>query len=151
MIVDARELVCDSGGPGRRRGGIGRKMTVRIPSDDLGPKGVTTIAVQAGRFRYPPEGIFGGSPGSKAQFLLNDQPADPSVLTLANPGDVLVFHSAGGGGYGAPFERDPEAVASDVRNGYVSITGAEKDYAVVIDRETMQVDKAATLALRKSK
>ena len=149
LIVEARELVCDSGGPGRMRGGIGRKMTVRIPADEDGPQGVTTIAVQAGRFRYPPEGIFGGYPGSKAQFLLNDQPADPSCLTLANPGDVLAFHSAGGGGYGTPFERDPEAVARDVRNGYVSIAGAKKDYGVIIDRQTLQVDTAATRALRK--
>ncbi len=150
LIVEARELVCDSGGPGRMRGGIGRKMTIRIPSDPSGPRGATTIAVQAGRFRYPPQGIFGGGASSKAQFLLNGKPADPSGLTFAEPGDALSFHSAGGGGYGPPFERDPEIVAQDVHNGYVSIAGAKKYYGVVIDSETLQVDQAATLALRQS-
>jgi len=150
LIVEARELVCDSGGPGRMRGGIGRKMTIRLPSDTSGPQGTTTIAVQAGRFRYPPEGIFGGGPGSKAQFLLNDQAADPSGLTFAEPGDVLSFHSAGGGGYGPALERDPQAVAQDVRNGYVSIAAAKKDYGVIILSDTLQVDQVATLALRQS-
>ena len=132
------------------RGGIGRKMTVRIPTGEAGPRGTTTIAVQAGRFRYPPEGIFDGQPGAKARFLLNDQDADPSGLTFADPGDTLAFQSAGGGGYGSPLERDPAAVARDVQNGYVSLEGAAKDYGVIIDRETLQVDQTATRTLRES-
>jgi len=150
LIVQARELVCDSGGPGRMRGGIGRKMTIRVPSDEAAPQGATTIAVQAGRFRYPPEGIFEGRPGSKARFLLNGQAEDPSGLTFAAPGDVIEFHSAGGGGYGSPLDRTPEAVARDVRHGYVSLEKAAQDYGVIIDRHTLQVDHAKTRIARQT-
>ena len=148
LIVESRELVCDSGGPGRMRGGIGRKMVIRVPQDEKAPQGPTTVAVQAGRFRYPPEGLFGGKPGARAQFLKNKTPADPSGLTFCEPGDVLSFYSAGGGGYGPPQERDPEAVAADVQNGYVSVEGARRDYAVAIDPHTLQVDSAQTRKLR---
>jgi N-methylhydantoinase B len=151
LIVCERGLVADSGGPGRTRGGLGRKMVVRVPDDELGPPPPVTVAVQAGRFRYPPEGMFGGGPGSKAGFLRNRQPADPSGLTFCNPGDVIEFHSAGGGGYGNPFERDAEAVESDVVNGYVSIERAREDYGVILEPDTMKVDLAATLGLRKEK
>ncbi|MCU0540199.1 MAG: hypothetical protein MUF46_09990, partial [Desulfobacterales bacterium] len=58
------------------------------------------------------------------------------------------FHSAGGGGYGEPFERDPEAVESDAANGYVSIERAREDYGVVINGGTLKVDIDATDVLR---
>jgi N-methylhydantoinase B len=151
LIVCERGLVADSGGPGRTRGGMGRKMVVRVPDDELGPPPPVTVAVQAGRFRYPPEGMFGGGPGSKAGFLRNRQPADPSGLTFCNPGDVIEFHSAGGGGYGNPFERDAEAVESDVANGYVSIERAREDYGVIVEPDTMKVDLVATMRLRTEK
>ena len=148
LIVAERGLVADSGGAGRMRGGLGRKMVIRVPDDELGPQPPVTVAVQAGRFRYPPEGLFGGRPGSKAQFLRNRQPADPSGLTFCDRGDVMEFHSAGGGGYGSPLERDPEAVASDAVNGYVSIGRAREDYGVVIDPANLKVDAEATEKLR---
>ncbi|MGD8765866.1 MAG: hydantoinase B/oxoprolinase family protein, partial [Desulfobacteraceae bacterium] len=58
LVVEERSLICDSGGPGKMRGGLGRKMVVRVPDDELAPKPPTSIAVQAGRFRYPPQGLF---------------------------------------------------------------------------------------------
>ena len=54
LIVEARELVCDSGGPGKMRGGLGRRMVIRVPDDEYAPLPPTTIAIQAGRFRYAP-------------------------------------------------------------------------------------------------
>jgi N-methylhydantoinase B len=80
---------------------------------------------------------------------LNDSPADPSGLTFAQPGDALTFSSAGGGGYGSPLERDIEAVAQDVLNGYVSLEGARRDYGVVMTADG-RVDHAATRALRQT-
>ncbi len=151
LVVLERSLVPDSGGPGRTRGGLGRKMVIRIPDGDEGPQPPVTIAVQAGRFRYPPAGMFDGAPGAKARFERNGQAADPSGLTFCERGDVVEFYSAGGGGYGPPFERDPEAVAEDVRNGYVSIAAAREDYGVAIDPAALVVDHAKTRKLRKGK
>ena len=148
LIVEARELVCDSGGPGKRRGGLGRRMVIRVPDDEKAPQGQVTIAVQAGRFRYAPQGIFGGQAGAKARFLKNGDPADPSGLTFCGPGDVLAFYSAGGGGYGNPFEREADLVENDVERGYVSVEGAKRDYGVVIDPKTLEPDIEGTQALR---
>lgn len=148
LLVEARELVCDSGGPGRMRGGLGRRMVIRVPDDEYAPLPPVTIAVQAGRFHYPPLGIFGGLPSAKAQFLKNDQPADPSGLTFCQPGDRVAFYSAGGGGYGDPVERDPAAVERDVLHGYVSIESARVDYGVVIDPECLKLDLVETKKLR---
>jgi N-methylhydantoinase B len=140
LIVEERSLICDSGGPGNMRGGLGRKMIIRVPDDDYAPQGPTSIAVQAGRFKYAPQGLFSAGPGARAQFLINEQAGDPSGLTLCRSGDVIEFHSAGGGGYGNPLERDPQAVEEDVLNGYVSIEKAREDYGVVIDPATLKVD-----------
>jgi N-methylhydantoinase B len=149
LQVEARELVCDSGGPGKQRGGLGRRMLLRVPDDEYAPQPPVTIAVQAGRFRYPPQGIFGGKAGAKAQFLKNDLPVDPSGLTFCEPGDSLAFYSAGGGGFGDSLDRELSAVERDVRFGYVSIDGAKKDYGVIIDPVTGDVDKDATENLRR--
>ena len=148
LLVQSRSLVCDSGGAGRMRGGIGRKMVIRVPDDELAPMSPTTIAVQAGRFRYPPEGVFGGKPGKHARFLKNGQPGDPSGLTFCDPGDTLSFYSAGGGGYGSPLEREVENVLADVKKGYVSIEGARTDYGVVINPESLTGEKEKTKQLR---
>jgi N-methylhydantoinase B len=115
LIVEERSLICDSGGPGNMRGGLGRKMIIRVPDDDYAPQGPTSIAVQAGRFKYAPQGLFSAGPGARAQFLINEQAGDPSGLTLCRSGDVIEFHSAGGGGYGNPLERDPQAVSETRR------------------------------------
>ena len=128
LIVESRELLCDSGGPGRLRGGLGRRVVFRVPDDSHAPLPPVNLGIQSGRFRYPPEGLFGGRPGAKARFLINGQPGNPYGLTQLNPGDVVTMDAAGGGGYGDPEERDPEAVERDVAEGYVSEESAKNDY-----------------------
>jgi len=150
LRIVSRELVTDSGGAGRMRGGLGRRMIMCVPDDALAPIPPVAIAVQAGRFRYAPAGIFGGKDAVKAQFLKNDLPADPSGLTLCQPGDVVAFYSAGGGGFGDPLSRDITAVENDVVNGYVSIAKASEDYGVVIDPPTLMADERASQKLRTS-
>jgi len=155
LIVEERGLVIDSGGPGKQRGGIGRQMIIRAPKADENNDGDislkrTTIAVQAGRFIYPPQGIFHGKSGSKAKFLKNDVKADPSGLTFCDPGDRISFISAGGGGYGNPFERNPKAVEKDVQYGYVSIENAKQDYGIIINPDSLGLDLEATLKFRKT-
>jgi N-methylhydantoinase B len=108
------------------------------------------LGVQSGRFRYPPEGLFGGHPGAAARFLVNDRPGDPYGLTRLEPGDVVTMDAAGGGGFGDPLDRDPDLVARDVSEGYVSLEQARDTYGVVLDRETLTVDTAATEELRRS-
>jgi N-methylhydantoinase B len=149
LLVLERGLLTDSGGPGRLRGGLGRKMILRVPEDEAALMPPVTVAVQAGRFRYPPGGLFGGRAAAKARFERNGQPADPSGLTLCDRGDTIGFYSAGGGGYGDPRERDPEAVAEDVANGYVSLERARADYGVVLDPVTLVPDAEATRRIRK--
>jgi N-methylhydantoinase B len=62
--------------------------------------------------------------------------------------EVLVNDTGGGGGFGDPHTRDPARVAHDVRNGFVSVEAAARDYGVVVDPHTHTVDLAATTRLR---
>ncbi|MBW1721940.1 MAG: hydantoinase B/oxoprolinase family protein [Deltaproteobacteria bacterium] len=150
LIVERRELLPDSGGPGKMKGGLGRRVVFRAPEDDFAPLPPVNLGIQSGRFRYPPEGLFGGKPGAKARFLVNGKPGNPYGLTQFGPGDVVTMDAAGGGGFGNPLERDPEKVERDVLDGYVSIERAREDYGVVIDPETLKVDPEATRSLREA-
>ena len=150
LIVEERELLTDSGGPGKSKGGLGRRVVFRVPDDEYAPLAPVNLGIQSGRYRYPPQGLFGGRDGAKARFLVNGEEGNPYGLTQLSPGDVIVMDAAGGGGYGDPLERDPELVERDVMEGYVSVEGARRDYGVVIDSDTMKPDLDATLALRGS-
>ena len=150
LLVEKRELLSDSGGAGKMKGGLGRRVVFRIPDDEYAPMPPVNLGIQSGRYRYPPEGLFGGKHGAKAQFLVSGQPGNPFGLTRMKPGDVIIMDAAGGGGYGDPLERDPEMVQDDVIQGYVSLEKAKEDYGVVIDVGTMKADLAATEELRRS-
>jgi N-methylhydantoinase B len=150
LIVEKRELLPDSGGPGKFKGGLGRRVVFRVPDDDYAPSGPVNLGIQSGRFRYPAKGLFGGGDGSRAQFLVNNIAGDPYGLTQIKSGDIVIMDAAGGGGYADPLERDVEMVMRDFLNGYVTLRGAREDYGVVIDPETMEVDKTETESLRKS-
>jgi N-methylhydantoinase B len=148
LIVEKRELLPDSGGPGRMKGGLGRTVVFRIPDDAYAPKPPVNLGIQSGRFRYPPEGLFGGKPGAKARFLVNGDDGYPYGLTRLQNGDVVTMEAAGGGGYGDPMERDPERVTEDVQNGYLTLEHARAAYGVVVDPDTMELDREATGRLR---
>jgi N-methylhydantoinase B/oxoprolinase/acetone carboxylase alpha subunit len=128
LVVERRELLVDSGGAGKQRGALGRREVFRVPEDAFAPQPPVQLAIQSGRFRIPPEGLFGGQPGARAQFLVNGKPGNPYGLTLLQPGDTVVMDAAGGGGYGDPHEREREAVERDVREGKVSSESALRDY-----------------------
>jgi len=148
LIVEKRELLADSCGPGRMKGGLGKRIVFRIPDDKYAPVPPVNLGMQAGRFMYAPKGLFGGKPGARAQFLVNGTPGNPYGLTQLKPGDVVTIEAAGGGGCGNPLERDPDMVENDVAEGYVSIERAKEDYGVVIDPSTLKVDVQATEKLR---
>lgn len=141
-------LVPDSGGPGEHRGGLATAMEFRV----FAPNTHIT-ARNRDRCRFRPWGILGGGPGEPSDFILNPGTAqekhlgNTDILTMG-PGEVLHIHSPGGGGRGAPVDRDPARVALDVKRGYLSVGAARRDYGVVI--ENGMVDDAATMALRAS-
>ena len=128
LVVERRELLPDSGGPGKQRGALGRREVFRVPEGAGAPQAPVMLAIQSGRFRLPPEGLFGGQPGAHAQFLVNSKPGDPYGLTELQPGDTVVMDAAGGGGYGEPRERDRESLARDLREGKVTQERAQRDY-----------------------
>lgn len=150
LLVENRELLADSGGPGRMKGGIGQREVFRVPDDQYAPLPPVNLGIQAGRHIHPPEGLFGGKPGAKAQFLVNGISGNPFGLTQLKPGDVVTIDAAGGGGYGNPLDREPERVEQDVVEGYVSLEKAREDYGVIIDPKTLTFDEEGTSKLRES-
>lgn len=148
IIVEKRELLTDSGGPGKMKGGLGKREVFRIPDDEYAPIPPVNLGIQAGRYIYPAEGLFGGKAGTKAQFLVNGRPGNSYGLTQMKPGDVVTIDAPGGGGYGNPLERDVDMVVNDVKQGYVSIKSAKNNYGVVIDPQTNEADKIKTGKLR---
>ncbi len=148
LIVEKRGLLTDSGGPGRMKGGLGQREVFRVPDDKYASIPPVNLGMQAGRFIHPPEGLFGGKHGAKAQFLVNGAPGNPYGLTQLKPGDVVIIDAAGGGGYGNPLEREPEMVGKDVIEEYVSLERAKEYYGVIINPKTFKVDMEATKKLR---
>ncbi len=134
LLVERRELLPDSGGAGQYRGALGRRLVIRVPDDVPG----VNLGIQSGRFRLPPEGLFGGQPGAKAQFLVNGKPGDPYGLTRLQPGDVVTMDAAGGGGFGDPKQRSPEAILRDIRDGKVSAADAKEQYGVETTPEMLK-------------
>ena len=140
------ELVNDSDGPGRFRGGLGLRR------DYLFTNTGTTFTILADRDREGPWGLFDGLPGRRAEYVLNpdrDARSLGSKTTVElQPGDVVSYRTCGGGGYGPPEERDPERVLRDVRERKVSAARARDVYRVAVDTTTWSVDAAETVRLR---
>ena len=57
---------------------------------------------------------------------------------------MIRLETGGGGGWGHPFDREPERVLADVRGGFVGRTSAERDYGVVLAADGRSVDAEAT-------
>jgi N-methylhydantoinase B len=73
----------------------------------------------------------------------------PGKFTLTiQHGDVFCHEQAGAGGWGDPLTRDPARVLADVRNEFVSLAAAQRDYGVVIDPASLTIDEPATERLR---
>jgi N-methylhydantoinase B len=138
----------DSGGPGRYRGGVGVVRRVQVLRDGL------SFSSRLSNIEFPPWGTNGGEDGRSGFVVRNpgtdrEQRLDPICPdTLLNAGDVVEIHTSGGGGYGDPYERDPEAVRMDVLANCVSVEGARRDYGVVLDAKTFDLDIEATTRLR---
>jgi N-methylhydantoinase B len=144
LRVESCALREGSGGPGHWRGGLGLVREVRVLAPDA------QLSVLAEKGVLPPYGVCGGGAGAPNRFYVRrgEIAINPSPLPGKVSGfplqfdDVVVMETSGGGGYGDPFERDPAAVASDVREGAITRTIAESTYGVVFDGDG--VDAAAT-------
>jgi N-methylhydantoinase B len=131
ILFERRELIADSGGAGRWRGGLGEELAMRAFDDGrLDPGTPIVLSGSAGRMQFPPAGLFGGGQGSFGRILVNDVPiastSSPDVSFRA--GDVVRLQLPGGGGYGHPRERDRAQLDADVRHGYVSPEAARRVY-----------------------
>ncbi|HUY06868.1 MAG TPA: hydantoinase B/oxoprolinase family protein [Acidimicrobiales bacterium] len=144
MRVRRFELIKDSGGPGRTRGGLSYRREYEAVN-------AATVSRRAERGRFPGRGVAGGLPGSVARVTLGrgegDFPLPVAGQYQVAPGEIFRVEGAGGGGMGDPRTREPELVALDVRRGYVSRDSARELYAVVLDEE-LDVDAGATTRLR---
>lgn len=123
LIVESKELVTDSGGPGRFRGGLGQRIAIRCTH------GEATVSLIAQHLVRGPDGVEGGLAGAPTHIDVSGRRIEslPGPLPLPE-GQTVVLESPGGGGYGPPAERLPEAVERDLRYEYISSRSAEADY-----------------------
>lgn len=135
------ELVQDSGGAGRHRGGLGTRIEILAPAPGL-------VNINFDRVKFPPWGLFEGKDGRAGYGEVIKPGETPvryaKVSRLPVPAGTRVASvNNGGGGYGHPLERDLAAIEWDVRQGYISREAALRDYGVMFF-ESGAIDVAAT-------
>jgi N-methylhydantoinase B len=140
----------DTGGPGRWRGGCGLIREVEV----LAPEAMVSMRIDT--VENPPWGVAGGHAAGSGRCVVNPGRSDERVLkplsdgNIVFRGDVVRVETGGGGGWGHPFDREPERVLADVQTGFVSRAKAEEDYGVVLTRDS-EVDAAATRERRSAR
>jgi N-methylhydantoinase B len=128
LVQHRRQLRCDSGGPGKYRGGLGQATEFSYRGG-----GPWSVSAMIDRTQFAGQGLEGGQPGALGEFLADgEKHLPPKTVIWFEPNTRVNLNLPGGGGYGEPFERDPERVLEDVINGYVSVETAERDYGVVV-------------------
>jgi len=160
LRFERRELIPDSGGPGAFRGGLGMRQTFAPIAHP------TVCGIETSRSKMGAPGVRGGAAGRPGRSLRNYGQADEEVLGGWTPsgewricsfsnrslaaGDTFTNEAPGGGGWGDPFVRDPARVLEDVRDGYVTVAGAYRDYGVVIapGHDEVVLDATATRRAR---
>lgn len=151
LLVEACEMREDSGGDGKRRGGLGLRREIRVLSEEA------FLSVLSDKNIIPPFGVLGGFPGAPNRFTVirKGQSISPSQFPgkvtqfPLERGDRVVMESSGGGGYGDPLERDPRKVEQDLREGLVTKEKAEVRYGVVLKGD--KVDDVKTNQQRERK
>lgn len=147
LRIERYELNPELVAPGKWRGGLGIIRETRFLEGG-------TVTCEGDRHHEAPKGLFGGADGHSGSLTKN--PRTEGAVSLPSKlsdeefgvGDVLQIRTPCGGGYGNPFERDPQLVLSDVLDDFTTVEDAEKSYGVVIDPVEMTIDFAATEELR---
>ncbi|MBF8281489.1 MAG: 5-oxoprolinase [Anaerolineales bacterium] len=139
VLVDQYALDITDGGAGQHRGGRGLVRDYRITADEAWVTGTF------GRHKFLPWAMHGGQQGSKNYMqMIFKEGREPVAMGKTarfhlKKGDVARLITATGGGYGDPRQRPVEAVQADVRNGYITLGQAERDYGVVLNPQTLEV------------
>src|SRR6201987_4912202 len=119
LFFRRHEFRADSGGAGKFRGGPGGVVEMVVETAEPAVGNTAGDGV-----RYGACGILGGRDGAPHRYTLYSERQPPRAIKtkevglVIRPNDVLILESGGGGGWGDPAERDPEAIASDVKNGF---------------------------------
>lgn len=145
MLIERYGYRQDSGGAGKNRGGVGIERAYKF----LAPSNAIVINYKT---QTDPWGVAGGNNGVRNRVLVNPGEANEKSVGVSNnefgvDGKITNL-TGGGGGWGNPFEREPDRVLQDVLEGYVSVAGAKRDYGVVINEAISSVDVLATKELR---
>ena len=147
VLPERYEFRPDTAGGGEFRGGLGLRLVYRVLQDCY-------MHFAFERVKCPPWGLFGGKPAKTGGVLIHRPgKAEPefhlkTTSMWLETGTRVELLSAGGGGRGHPALRPAERVLEDVRQGYVTVEGARRDYGVVIDAAAIAVDVQATAELR---
>ncbi len=150
VMIEGFGFVPDSGGAGKFRGALSVYRKWRFLTDGR-------AMVRTCRVKSVPYGLAGGKPGTPFQVLLESEakqvelPAQMFIDIPVHAGDRLTHVQPGAGGYGEPWERDPQRVQEDVLDEKISVAYAEREYGVVLDPQTLRVDHERTAALRRSR
>lgn len=157
-----RRSVVDSGGPGKYRGGLAHEFGFTVNDSEAGTDGISVTLFGKGVRSPMSLGVFGAYPGSpigyatfrnltEAEMLERPTAHDPRAQEHSSWGthsmkahDLQVIRYNGGGGYGDPLDRDPEAVFRDVETAAVSVQAARRVYGVVLKDDLSGVDAGAT-------
>ena len=148
LLVECSELLVDGEGHGRQRGGLGIRRRLRLMADSA------TLSCLLEPSVLKPCGMFGGDGGAPmaCRVIRNGQEIQPGPVPgkalgfALQRGDVVEADTMGGGGYGDPLERDPELVAQDVLDGYITQEHARNNYGVTLRNGCVHPE--ATRALR---
>ena len=140
--IEEYGMVPGTGGAGKFRGALAQMRRVRCLADEA------TLQLRSDKRKFPPYGLQGGKPGSSSWNVLNPGEGEKILPTLSvapmKRDDVILHVMAGGGGWGDPFDRDPALVRADVWNEMLGVDDARREYGVVIDPDTIEVDEEGT-------
>ena len=146
LLVERYSFATDTSGAGKYRGGLGNIREFRVLADD------TTFQLRSDRHDFLPWGVQGGKPGTPTRNYVNPDGEGGEIpgkyLATLKKGDLYRLVQAGAGGYGDPLERDVYDVHEDVLQEKLTIDHVRREYGVVIDPGTMELDLIATEELR---